>query len=381
MRVLPHGPQPGGGRGPEPGGGRQDAAGRPRGDDGRGGRTGSLRHRMRSGGLVTVQLGDRAVRRALRHRIHGLAAEASFWTMLSMPPLLLALLGLIGQLEGLLGPGTAGRVATAILRWADGVFTDQTMGTVIGPLVESTLREGDSGVVSVGLILALWSGSAALSNYVTAITLAYGMDGLRSFWRTRLLSLALYLAALVIGVVLLPLLVLGPELLERLLAGVPGPDLAWLVPVAYWPVVLALSIAALTSLYHVAVPTRTRWRRDLPGAVLALLIWVAGSAALRGYLASSLRTDTGPAAAPIAVLIFFFVTALAVLIGAEVNAAVDARWPDRSTQEGRRDARERRRDARERHGEPETAEDEPETAADEIDAAGNEPEAAGDKRE
>jgi membrane protein len=325
--------------------GRQGAVGRRHGNDERTGPTRLLRRQVRTGGRVTVQLGDRAVRRALQHRIHGLAAEASFWTMLSMSPLLLALLGLIGQLEGLLGSGTAEQVASAILRWADGVFTDQTMRTVIAPLVESTLREGHSGVVSVGLIIALWSGSAALSNYVTAITLAYGMHGLRTFWRTRLLSLALYLAALVIGVVLLPLLVLGPDLAERLLTGLPGPDLAWLVTVAYWPVVLALSIAALTSLYHVAVPTRTRWRKDLPGAVLALLIWVAGSAALRTYLASSLRTDAGPGAAPIAILIFFFGTALAVLIGAEVNAAVDARWPEPSTREGRRDASERRRQA------------------------------------
>jgi membrane protein len=79
--------------------------------------------------------------------------------------------------------------------------------------------------------------------------------------------------------------------------------------------------------------------------VVALLLWVAGSVLLRTYLSSGLRTDTGPVAAPIAVLIFFFVTALAVLIGAEVNATTDAMWPDRVTQNARRDAGQRQRRA------------------------------------
>ena len=291
---------------------------------------------------TAARLAVRTGRESVDDRVHGLAAEASFWTVLSLPPLLLALLALIGQLDAVLGMDVADRVATAILGWADRVFTGSTMRDVIRPLVVSTLRQGHSGVLSLSLLLALWSGSAALSSYVSAITVAYDMDGLRSFWRTRLLSLGLYLAALVIGAVLLPLLVLGPDVLAGLLARLPGPDLTWLVTVAYWPVVCLMSLVGLTSLYHVAVPVRTRWRKDLPGAVLALLAWVAGSIALRTYLASGLRGDTGAVAAPIAILLFFFLTALAVLIGAELNATIDDAWPDPSTRRGREDARNRR---------------------------------------
>jgi membrane protein len=243
----------------------------------------------------------------------------------------------------LLGADLADRVATAILGWADGIFTAQTMRQVIRPLVLSTLHEGHSGVLSFGLLLALWSGSAALSNYVSAITTAYDMEGLRSFWRTRILSVGLYLGALVVGSVLLPLMVLGPGLVADLLGRVPGPDLTALVSAAYWPVVCVLSLAALTTLYHVAVPVRTRWRRDVPGAVLALAVWIGGSVALRTYLASGLR-DTGPAAAPIAVLLFLFLTAIAVLVGAELNASVDDLWPDATARQGRRQASRRRED-------------------------------------
>ncbi|GIF01220.1 YihY/virulence factor BrkB family protein [Paractinoplanes rishiriensis] len=276
--------------------------------------------------------------------MHGLAAEASFWTMLSLPPLLLALLALVGQVGAVVGADFSDRVATTLLDWASRIFTERTIDEAVRPLIVTTLREGDSGVLSISLLLALWSGSAAMSNYVSAITLAYDLDGLRSFWRTRLLSLGLYLAALVAGAVLLPTLVLGPGILAGLLARAPGPDLAWLVEAGYWPTVSLLSLAALTSLYHVAVPVRTRWRRDLPGAVLALLLWISGSLVLRIYLESGLRSDSGPVGAPIAILVFFFVTAVAVLLGAELNAAIDDMWPDRSTEKGRRDAAiERRR--------------------------------------
>ncbi len=301
-----------------------------------------LRRGLWAGTRIGAELTVRTARSAAADRVHGLAAEASFWTMLSLPPLLLALLGLIGKLEPVIGAGASERVASAILHWADGVFTSQAMDGVIRPLVATTLQDERTGLVSTGMALALWSGSAALSDYVSAITLAYDMDGLRSFWRTRLLSLVLYLGALVIGAVLLPLLVLGPGPLGHLLERIPGPSLTWVVSLGYWPVVTVLSLVALTTLYHVSVPTRTRWRKDIPGAVLALLIWIAGSAGLRAYLSSSLRSDTGPAAAPIAVLLFFFLTALAVLIGAELNATVDAMWPEPATQEGRRHARDRR---------------------------------------
>ncbi|MDY7087215.1 MAG: YihY/virulence factor BrkB family protein [Actinomycetota bacterium] len=294
--------------------------------------------RARAGGRLVAL----TAKGAARDRLHGLAAEASFWTMLSLPPLLLALLAIVGQFGAVIGEDFAAQVAAAILGWAGNVFTEPTMRDVVRPLIATTLTGGDSGILSLSLLFALWSGSAALSNYLTAITVAYDMAGLRSFWRTRLLSLVLYLAALLAGAVVLPLLVLGPGILSRLLSGLPGPDLGWLVTVTYWPVVVLLSLAALTSLYHVAVPVKTRWSRDLPGAVLALLIWIAGSTMLRVYLASGLRGDAGPIGAPIAFLLFFFLTALAVLIGAELNATIDGLRPDDSTRQGRQQARTRR---------------------------------------
>ena len=119
---------------------------------------------------------------------------------------------------------------------------------------------------------------------------------------------------------LLPVLVIGPDVLGRIFPAASG-----FIEVAYWPVVVAASVAFLTSLYHVSVPVRTPWRRDLPGAAVALVIWVVGSVLLRLYLDTSVDSNSayGSLAAPIAVLFWLYITALAVLIGAGLNAVVD----------------------------------------------------------
>ena len=89
------------------------------------------------------------------------------------------------------------------------------------------------------------------------------------------------------------------------------------------------SVCLLATLYHLAVPVRTRWRADLPGAALTLLIWLGGSALLRLVLGLSIGSTSiyGPLAAPIAVLIWLYLISLAVLIGAAFNASLDA-FPD-----------------------------------------------------
>jgi membrane protein len=99
----------------------------------------------------------------------------------------------------------------------------------------------------------------------------------------------------------------------------------------YWLVTPVLTIVSLTSLYHISAPVRTPWKRDLPGAVLTLLIWFGGSFVIRWIIAMSVGGASiyGPLAAPIVVMIWLYVLAIAVLIGAALNAAVEKEWPVR----------------------------------------------------
>ncbi len=268
----------------------------------------------------------------LEYRVTGLAAEAAFWVLLSLPPLLLGLVGALGYLDGAIGADTVDRIRGNILTASATVLTDKGVNQVARPLVDSVFRAGRPDVISLGFIIALWSGSRAVNVFVDTITIMYGLEGRRGIVRTRMLSFLLYLIALVVGAVVLPLLVAGPEAVIGFV-----PHSAGVVRALYWPVVLVLSIAFLTTLYHVSVPVRSLWIEDVPGALVALFMWVLGSFLLRIYLTHTVEGPTiyGSLAAPVAVLLWVGVSAFAVLVGAAVNAAADRVWPSLATSAAR----------------------------------------------
>jgi membrane protein len=242
-----------------------------------------------------------------------------------LPPLLLAVFGTIGYLGDALGHDVVASIEGSLLDAARHILTPSTVTESVQPTVDDVLRNGRPDVISLGFLLSIWSGSTAMSTYVNTITIAYGERHERNAIRSRLLALRLYLAQVLTGVLLLPALVLGPTLLDRILDQRVDRWARTLVTVVYWPLVAVLSLTILTSLYHLSVPHRRPWRRALPGSVLALVIWLVGCYGLRYYVSAVFGRAVvyGTLAAPVAVLLFFYITAFAVLLGAEFNATLD----------------------------------------------------------
>ena len=281
------------------------------------------------------------VNSCMEYRVLGLAAEAGFFTLISIPPLLLGLIGLLGYLDAWINIDTIDSIRHNFLDASSTVLSEKGVDQLARPLIDDVIRGGGPDVISLGFALALWSGSRAVNVFIDTITVMYGLDGRRGIVKTRILSFGLYLVALVIGAIALPLMVAGPDAVLRLV-----PQTEWAVTVFYWPVVLLLSIVFLTTLYHVSVPVRSPWREDVPGALVALVMWVLGSFLLRLYLTNTVEGPTiyGSLAAPVAVLLWIGVSAFAVLVGAAVNAAIDHVWPSVATAAARR-ANERAREA------------------------------------
>ncbi len=270
---------------------------------------------------------------SMRHRVTGLAAEAAFFTVLSVPPLIFALAGAIGYVTQSFSPDQVEHVRTAILDLASRFLTDSAVDNVIRPTINDVLRGGRFDVISVGFVLALWSGSRAMHVFVETITIMHGLGGHRGIVKTRALSFSLYLLAIVTGVIALPLAVAGPRLIHQWL-----PNRADFLVSFYWPAVLIASIFFLATLYHVSIPVRTRWRVNLPGAAFALGVWLLGSFLLREFLtvtAADSRSIYGPLAAPIAVLLWLYILSIAVLVGAALNAACDTVFPEQRTTQAR----------------------------------------------
>ncbi|WP_459247732.1 YihY/virulence factor BrkB family protein [Streptomyces youssoufiensis] len=281
------------------------------------------------------------VNSCMEYRVTGLAAEAAFFTLLSLPPLLLGLIGLLGYLDAWTNTETVATIRDNILDASGTVLSDKGVSDIARPLLDDVIEGGRPDVISLGFAIALWSGSRAVNVFVDTITIMYGLEGHRGIVKTRLLAFLLYLVALLVGAVALPLMVVGPDAVVQIF-----PRSADTVRVLYWPVVILLSVAFLTTLYHVSVPVRSPWREDIPGALIALTMWVLGSFLLRIYLTQTVEGPTiyGSLAAPVAVLLWIGVSAFAVLVGAAVNAALDRVWPSVATAAAREEReRERRR--------------------------------------
>jgi membrane protein len=271
----------------------------------------------------------RAIVNAWNDRVLGLSAEAAFWQLLSLPSLLIALIATLGYFSRVIGHSTIEHTQTSIEHAFSKAFTPEVVTDLITPILHEVLTGGRPDVISIGFVLALWAGSSATATFVNTITIAYGMRDLRGPIRSRLLALALFLGSVLIGVVLLPLLVLGPTLLTDIFPKAERDTAGSVIEGLYYPVLVVLLLLGLTTLYRLAPPRRLPWRRGVPGAVLAMLVFIGGSETLRAYISFILTRNHayGTLAAPVAALLFFFVLALGVLLGAEFNASIEEEWP------------------------------------------------------
>ena len=288
-----------------------------------------------------IRLVERTVRDSVEDRVPGLAAEATMFALISLPALLLVVLGSLGYVATRLGPEGADQLDRLVFEVPQTFMSDSTYQSY-EPLAQQTLSTGRADVIGVGVLLALWTGSRAISRALETLVIAYDIESPRPGWRRRLLALGLTMGAMLGAVTVLPLLVLGPRLVEYVAPESVASATLSVVGLLYWPALGLLVLVGLTTFYHVGVPWHTPWRRDLPGAVLAMLLWFVAAAGLRGYLAVSALAGDDPGNAvyrqlgtPIAVVLWLYVSSVALLLGAELNAEVEKTWPttDREEQE------------------------------------------------
>lgn len=268
---------------------------------------------------------------SFRFRVTGLAAEAAFFAILSLPPLVFGLAGTIGFVAQRFQMAEIADLQARVLDLASKALTPTTVDQVIAPTLDDVLHGGRVDVISIGFVLALWSGSRALNVFIDTITIMYGLGGRRSIVKTRALSFGMYVIALLIGIVLVPLVLAGPDVVHDIV-----PQRVAILAKLYWPTVLVASIGFLTSLYHLAVPVRKPWLNGLPGATFTLVMWMLGSYLVRWALGLSTGGTSiyGPLAAPIAILLWLYVISISILIGAALNAAFDQVYPERSLRRG-----------------------------------------------
>lgn len=286
--------------------------------------------RLRPAVRLTLRTGEGAA----DDRLPGLAAEISFWSLVSLPALAIAALATTTMVLDRDGGELRDEVLATLLDIARVALTSEAIDSAARPALELLLDTSGAGVVSFAFVTALWTASRAAKVALTTLALTYDRERLRSGWQTRILAFGLTLAGIAVAAVLAPLLIAGPGFGATLVDWI-GSDpigIATIWRAVYWPATVLFATLVIALLFHIGVPGWTPWLRDLPGAALTTSVWLIGSVGLRWYASSVLGDDGGaygPLAGPIVVLLWMWVTGFAVLLGAEFNAQIEKTWPSR----------------------------------------------------
>jgi membrane protein len=263
---------------------------------------------------------------------HGtlLASALAYSTFFAIPSVLLVTVGVFTLVAG---PDT---ISSLMAQFSNVMPKEAT--SLLGGSLRRLNEHRSTGVALtiVGIVLALWSTTGAMTTYMTALDLAYERKDTRSFPRRRLVALELVavigLAFLLVAI----LLIFGPSL-ERLVASHAGGAsgaIAWVWWIAEWPILVAGLVVAFSALLDFAPEHRhLRLRRLLtPGALFATAVWLLASGAFAYYTSnfSSYNKTWGSLAAVIVLLTWLWLAAVALLFGAELNAEVERARRQRS---------------------------------------------------
>jgi membrane protein len=267
------------------------------------------------------------IRKADRDRMLGLSAETAFFAVLTLFPGLLAATAVLGQLSSFLGESAAQRVEQAVLDFLNRVLTQSASGVV------QTVRglfDSSGNALTVATLLALVSVSTAFATVVNTVTIAYDVPETRGWWRRRWLGLLIGTGTVITGAIAVTLVVVGPlfgrglDIVTRL--GL-GQEYAVVWDWARYPVALLALVLWAATIYHLAPPVRSRWVGDLPGALLASLLWLAATVGLNVYLQVVVTRSPilGALGGGLILMTWFYLLCASLLIGAELNTILRTR--------------------------------------------------------
>jgi membrane protein len=267
----------------------------------------------------------RTLSKAWDDSIFSESAQAAFWQVLSVPPLLLGLLGSLAYIAPLFGPETLPLIEHRLISAADSFFSQSVVNEIIAPTITDIVKGARGEVVSIGFVISLWAGSSAISAFVDSVVEAHDQTPLRHPVRQRFFALGIYVVMLLVAIVVMPLIALGPQ---KIAQWIP-PSWDNVLQYGYYPVLGLGLVLIVTVLYRVSLPKPLPTHRLVLGAVLATLVFLLASNVLRQYLRwiSSTGYTYGALATPIAFLLYAFFLGFAVVIGAELNNAIQEEFP------------------------------------------------------
>ncbi|HYE15331.1 MAG TPA: YihY/virulence factor BrkB family protein [Pyrinomonadaceae bacterium] len=273
------------------------------------------------GGLGWKELAKRVWAEASEDDVLGRAAQLAYYFLLALFPALLFLVSLIGYFAG-----EDSELRADLFRYLSTVLPGEA-----SQLVDDTVRDvtqgSGGGKLSFGILATLWAASNGMGAISEALNVAYDVKETRPWWKARLVAVGLTLALAFLIISALVLVLYGHSLAEWVAVAFGlghAFELTW--KVVQWPIVLLFVLLAFALIYYFAPSVRDQdWKWVTPGSLVAVVLWLLVSFGFKFYLNlfNSYSATYGTLGAVIILMLWFYLTGAAILVGGEINSEVE----------------------------------------------------------
>jgi membrane protein len=250
-----------------------------------------------------------------------LAAQLAFYFLLALFPAVLFLVALAGYLPV--------ENALSELLVALGAVAPEELVALLRGQLDQIAGGRHGSLLTLGIIGAIWSSSAAMVAIIDALNHAYDVTEWRPWWKRRFVAIALTVALALFTLVALVFVLIGPTVASRAAAWfglAPAVALVW--QMIRWPVIVFCAVLGVDLVYHFAPNRAARWAWITPGALVATVLWIASSFGFKFYITNfaDYTATYGTIGGAIVTMLWFYVSGLAILIGAELNGVIEDAW-------------------------------------------------------
>jgi membrane protein len=254
--------------------------------------------------------------------VTGLAAQLAYYFFLALFPALLFLVALASffPLKDLMP-----QILGALARFAP----DEVLSIVRRQLVAISKGQ-NTGLLTIGFLGTLWSTSSAISGIIDTLNHTYGITDSRPWWKVRLIAIALTIGVGLFVLVSFALVIVGPSLAGPAADWLGlGPAFATTWRIVQWPIVFALVATAVGLIFYFGPDAEQQWEWITPGSLIATILWILASLGFRYYVVhfGGYNRTYGAIGGVIVALLWMYISGLAILIGAEVNAEIEHASP------------------------------------------------------
>lgn len=273
------------------------------------------------GGLTWKKLAQRIWNEMNEDDVFGRAAQLSYYCLLSLFPLLLFLITLLGYFAE-----AGSDLRTKLLSYLGGVMPQSATALVQTTLDEVTKQKG-GGKLTFGVLAALWAASNGMGAISETLNIAYNVKETRPWWKQRLVTIILTVGLALLIITARALMLYGGKIGDSVAASF-GLSQAFTITwkIVQWPIVLFFVLLTFNLIYYFAPDLHDQdWKWVTPGAIIGVALWLLVSFAFRIYLNffDSYSATYGSLGALIIMMLWFYLTGLAILIGGEINSEIE----------------------------------------------------------